>query len=70
MSDEIRAGDVVRLKSSKTPMTVRWVAEEQGELTVFCDWIDTNGAHSSARFFPVQLKIAGEFPMQGAVRRE
>ena len=38
MPDEIKAGDVVKLKSGGPKMTVSWVADELGTLTAGCTW--------------------------------
>jgi uncharacterized protein YodC (DUF2158 family) len=38
MPDEIKAGDVVQLKSGGPTMTVSWVSDEYGTLTAGCTW--------------------------------
>ena len=40
MSDEIKAGDVVMLKSGGPTMTVTSVGDYYGTLSVWCAWFD------------------------------
>jgi uncharacterized protein YodC (DUF2158 family) len=58
MSEEIKAGDVVVLKSGSLKMTVRWVSDEYGTLTAGCDWIDAEGKKQFERFPVTSLKHA------------
>lgn len=41
MSETIKAGSVVRLKSDGAPMTVRWI--DDFEATAFCEWFTQDG---------------------------
>jgi uncharacterized protein YodC (DUF2158 family) len=51
MADEIKAGDIVQLKSGGPVMTVTWVADEYGVMTASCTWFD--GKKKSDATFPV-----------------
>jgi len=60
METEIKAGNVVQLKSGGPFMTVRWIEEQLGELTVCCDWFIQDKApwkKETATFPPTSLKI-------------
>jgi len=61
MSDEIKAGDIVMLKSGGPPMTVKWVGknalEQEG---AFCEWFVNDKAPwkmESALFSLASLKV-------------
>lgn len=49
MENEIRAGDVVILKSGGPAMTVTAVGEEYGIPTAWCTWFDKT-KHHTGRF--------------------
>lgn len=48
------AGDVVWLKSGGPAMTIRWIEEEYGTVTAFCDWF-VGTTEKSGKYDPVQL---------------
>lgn len=51
MSNDIKAGDTVQLKSGGPAMTVKQVAELHGAVTAWCDWFDGKKAMNGT--FPV-----------------
>jgi uncharacterized protein YodC (DUF2158 family) len=56
VADEIKAGDIVQLKSGGPTMTTAWVADEAGVMMAYCTWLDGNKKSGSA--FPVtSLKL-------------
>lgn len=50
MSEQIKAGDAVRLKSGGPVMTVDWVSGELGTPTAGCSWFDTANKNHFERF--------------------
>jgi uncharacterized protein YodC (DUF2158 family) len=59
MPDEIKAGDVVQLKSGGPTMTVEKVERWNDVLTAWCQWFD--GKQPTANRFPLtSLKHAKE----------
>lgn len=61
MKAEIKAGDVVRLKSGGPAMTVGSVAENQGRVYCYCLWFDQNDVLSKHEFYKEALKLVKEF---------
>ena len=55
MANEIKAGDVVQLKSGGPKMTVTDVALSNGVMTAWCSWFDGN-KNQSGTFPVVSLK--------------
>jgi len=55
MADQIAAGDVVQLKSGGPLMTVRWVQDDYGTETAYCNWFDNN-KENGAKYLPAQLR--------------
>lgn len=51
MSDAIKAGDIVQLKSGGPTMTVKQVEDLHGAMTAWCDWFD--GKKQADGTFPV-----------------
>jgi uncharacterized protein YodC (DUF2158 family) len=51
MSEAIKAGDTVILKSGGPTMTVKQVSDLYGTLTAWCDWFDGKKACNGT--FPV-----------------
>lgn len=51
MSDEIKTGDTVQLKSGGPVMTADWVSDEHGVMTAYCSWFD--GKKKMGDRFPV-----------------
>lgn len=58
MSDEIKAGDVVQLKSGGPPMTVASVGEQAwgGGQGVWCEWFDGKKPMKEV-FAPAAVKV-------------
>lgn len=51
MSNDVNAGDVVRLKSGGPHMTAVQVGEDQfGTMTVWCEWFDSKKAPQKETF--------------------
>lgn len=55
MAEELKPGDVVILKSGSPAMTIRWIEEEYGSLTAFCDWFEGT-KDKSGTYRPHQLE--------------
>jgi len=55
MANEIKAGDIVMLKSVGPRMTVSSVGDLNGQLTAWCDWFQENKPMTQA-FAVVSLK--------------
>ena len=53
MSNDIKPGDLVRLKSGGPVMTVAWV--EEGD--AFCQWFDSKGSPCGQRYALVVLEL-------------
>jgi uncharacterized protein YodC (DUF2158 family) len=51
MSDDIRAGDIVRLKFAGPVMTVTKVKNWSGVMTAWCEWME--GSTNQTGAFPV-----------------
>ena len=51
MSDTIKAGDIIKVKSGGPKMTVSEVAEDTfGTMTVWCSWFDDKNKNQSGTF--------------------
>lgn len=59
MSEQIKKGDVVELKSGGPKMTVEWVEEEDGEMTAYCVWFKENQKEGD-RFSTSALNLISE----------
>lgn len=55
MADEIKAGDIVMLKSGGPPMTVAWV--EDGK--AYCEWFDSRKEPRGQQYDLVVLQRVG-----------
>ena len=56
MADEIKAGDVVELKSGGPQMTVNFVEDDSGSMIAACTWFE--GPKKQSGRFPVHtLKL-------------
>jgi uncharacterized protein YodC (DUF2158 family) len=53
MADEIKAGDIVMLKSGGPSMTVVFIEGEEA----YCQWFDAKKEHQDRRFYLVTLKL-------------
>lgn len=51
MSQEIKAGSIVRLKSGSPSMTVAYLGEVNGRASAWCDWFDKTKKENGT--FPV-----------------
>lgn len=40
MSETLKAGDVVKLKSGGPAMTIRWCKDSDAGYTAWCDWFE------------------------------
>jgi uncharacterized protein YodC (DUF2158 family) len=58
MSEQIKAGDLVNLKSGGPTMTVDWVSDASGTLTAGCSWFDNNGKRQNEQFPVTSLVLA------------
>jgi uncharacterized protein YodC (DUF2158 family) len=70
MDTEIKAGDVVVLKSGGPSMTVDTVADRYGTLSAWCSWFD--GKKQASHVFPLtSLRTASDDagPVVGRVIR-
>jgi uncharacterized protein YodC (DUF2158 family) len=58
VGDDLRPGDVVRVKSGGPNMTVKAVAPDgiTGEPTVWCEWFDKNHKSQKGTFSPSVLE--------------
>ena len=58
VGDDLRPGDVVRVKSGGPNMTVKAVAPDgiTGEPTVWCEWFDKNHKSQNGTFSPSVLE--------------
>jgi len=56
MSDELKVGDVVRLKSGGPVMTVTTVGDDYGTPMIWCMWFDQKGSQTG-KFPPAALQI-------------
>jgi uncharacterized protein YodC (DUF2158 family) len=59
MNGQIKAGDVVQLKSGGPEMTVNFVENDSGTEVAACSWFINNKKESS-RFPVVTLKLAAQ----------
>lgn len=59
MAEELKVGDVVRLKSGGPAMTITVVGERYGTPTVWCTWFDQKGSQSGD-FPPAALETDEE----------
>lgn len=57
MSESIKAGDTVKLKSDGPPMTVDWVSDEHGTMTAGCSWFDKDNKNQFSRFPVTSLEV-------------
>ena len=60
MNEDIKAGNVVQLKSGGPAMTVRWIGDEYDEAVVVCDWFIQDKApwkKETGSFPPTSLKV-------------
>lgn len=58
MSDTLKPGDVVQLKSGGPHMTVEWVGESAmgGGIVASCQWFDDKNKVSNRTFPPASLQ--------------
>lgn len=54
MTEQLAPGDVVWLKSGSPRMVIRWIEDEYGQMTAYCDWF-VETSEKGAKYLTHQL---------------